>query len=75
MLTGILVPTSGEISVNGLAPYKDRMKNTKNIGDLNDIERICNTIIIIDKGAVIYDDTINKIKMNYPQRGNQSSCR
>ena len=177
MLTGILVPTSGEISVNGLNPYKDRMENTKNIGvvfgqrtqlwwdipvlesfqllkdiyeipsdeykrsldlfcdildlnqfinqparklslgqrmradiaasllhnppivyldeptigldvavkekvheflksmnakrqttilltshDLNDIERICNRIIIIDKGTVIYDDAISKIK-------------
>lgn len=32
MLTGILKPTSGEIRVNGLDPYKNRMKNAKNIG-------------------------------------------
>lgn len=32
MLTGILVPSSGEIKVNGLVPYEDRQKNAKNIG-------------------------------------------
>lgn len=32
MLTGILVPSSGEITVNGLVPYEDRQKNAKNIG-------------------------------------------
>lgn len=32
MLTGILVPTSGEINILGLCPYKDREENAKNIG-------------------------------------------
>lgn len=32
MLSGILTPTSGEISVNGLVPHKDRIKNAYNIG-------------------------------------------
>lgn len=32
MLTGILVPTSGEILVNGMVPYKDREKFVRNIG-------------------------------------------
>jgi ABC-2 type transport system ATP-binding protein len=32
MLTGILVPTSGEILVNGMVPYKDREKFVCNIG-------------------------------------------
>jgi ABC-2 type transport system ATP-binding protein len=32
MLTGILTPTSGEIFVNGLIPYKSRTINAKNIG-------------------------------------------
>ena len=32
MLTGILVPTSGDIKVNGINPYKKRMENAKNIG-------------------------------------------
>lgn len=32
MLTGILVPTSGEISVNGLVPYKDREAFVRGIG-------------------------------------------
>lgn len=32
MLTGILTPTSGSITVNGLVPYEDRIKNNKNIG-------------------------------------------
>lgn len=32
MLTGILVPTSGSLLVNGLAPYKNRQKNAKTIG-------------------------------------------
>jgi ABC-2 type transport system ATP-binding protein len=32
MLTGILVPTSGEIRVNGLIPYKERQKNARQIG-------------------------------------------
>lgn len=32
MLTGILVPTSGEILVNGLIPYKERQKNARQIG-------------------------------------------
>ncbi|MFV9510606.1 ABC transporter ATP-binding protein [Tepidibacillus sp. LV47] len=32
MLTGILVPTSGEIRVNGLIPYRERQKNAKQIG-------------------------------------------
>lgn len=32
MLTGILTPTSGEIKVDGIIPYKDRVPNAKNIG-------------------------------------------
>ena len=32
MLTGILVPTSGEIRVAGLVPHLDRKKNARNIG-------------------------------------------
>jgi ABC-2 type transport system ATP-binding protein len=32
MLTGILVPTSGEIYVNNLVPYKQRIENNHNIG-------------------------------------------
>ncbi len=32
MLTGILVPTSGEIRVNNLIPYKERQKNARQIG-------------------------------------------
>ena len=32
MMTGVLEPTSGEILVNGLVPYKDRTKNCENIG-------------------------------------------
>jgi ABC-2 type transport system ATP-binding protein len=32
MLTGILVPTSGEIRVAGVVPYKARTENARNIG-------------------------------------------
>jgi len=32
MLTGILVPTSGYVKVNGLIPYKERQKNARQIG-------------------------------------------
>lgn len=32
MLTGILVPTSGEIYVHNLVPYKQRIENNRNIG-------------------------------------------
>jgi ABC-2 type transport system ATP-binding protein len=32
MLCGILVPTSGQIKVNGLIPHKDRMINARQIG-------------------------------------------
>ncbi|AWB46775.1 sugar ABC transporter ATP-binding protein [Paenibacillus sp. CAA11] len=32
MLTGILVPTSGTIRVNGLDPHKQRMENARQIG-------------------------------------------
>ncbi|SHI22289.1 ABC transporter ATP-binding protein [Desulfosporosinus lacus] len=32
MLTGILVPTSGDILVNGLIPFKERQKNARQIG-------------------------------------------
>ncbi|KAA0550110.1 ATP-binding cassette domain-containing protein [Bacillus sp. BGMRC 2118] len=32
MLTGILTPTSGEVTVNGIVPYKQRQTNAKNIG-------------------------------------------
>lgn len=32
MLCGILVPTSGEIEVNGLTPHKNRMENARQIG-------------------------------------------
>jgi ABC-2 type transport system ATP-binding protein len=32
MLTGILVPTSGEIQVNGFVPYKEREKFVRGIG-------------------------------------------
>lgn len=32
MLTGILVPTSGQVEVNGLSPQRDRIANAKQIG-------------------------------------------
>lgn len=32
MLSGILVPTSGEVRVNGLTPHRDRKKHLRNIG-------------------------------------------
>ncbi|MBR1798175.1 MAG: ATP-binding cassette domain-containing protein [Clostridiales bacterium] len=32
MMTGVLEPTSGQILVNGLVPYKDRTRNCENIG-------------------------------------------
>ena len=32
MLTGILVPTSGEVRVAGLVPWKNRKENARNIG-------------------------------------------
>lgn len=32
MMTGILSPSSGTISINGLIPYEDREKNAKDIG-------------------------------------------
>lgn len=32
MLSGILVPTAGEIKVNGLTPHKDRKEHLRNIG-------------------------------------------
>lgn len=32
MLTGILKPTSGKISISGLDPYKNRIQSSKNIG-------------------------------------------
>ena len=32
MMTGILMPTSGEIVANGFRPYEDRARYTKNIG-------------------------------------------
>jgi ABC-2 type transport system ATP-binding protein len=32
MLTGILTPSSGEVKVDGIIPYKDRVPNAKNIG-------------------------------------------
>jgi ABC-2 type transport system ATP-binding protein len=32
MLTGILLPTSGEISVAGYVPHRDRRKYVRNIG-------------------------------------------
>ena len=32
MLTGILVPTSGEVVVAGLVPYQERKRNARNIG-------------------------------------------
>lgn len=32
MLTGILVPTSGEVRVNGLIPFQERQKNARQIG-------------------------------------------
>jgi len=32
MLTGILVPSSGEVLVNGLVPHKSRKQNAKSIG-------------------------------------------
>lgn len=34
MLTGILVPSSGEIHISGLIPHKDRKKNSYQIGAL-----------------------------------------
>ena len=32
MLVGILVPTSGEVSVGGIVPHRQRMANARNIG-------------------------------------------
>ncbi|SDG05163.1 ABC-2 type transport system ATP-binding protein [Fontibacillus panacisegetis] len=32
MLCGILTPSNGEITVNGIVPYKERKRNAKNIG-------------------------------------------
>ncbi|MCR5168316.1 MAG: ATP-binding cassette domain-containing protein [Oscillospiraceae bacterium] len=32
MMTGVLEPTSGEILVNGCAPYRNRTRNAQNIG-------------------------------------------
>jgi ABC-2 type transport system ATP-binding protein len=32
MLTGILVPTSGYVEINGIIPYKDRKANSRQIG-------------------------------------------
>ncbi|WP_026581911.1 ABC transporter ATP-binding protein [Bacillus sp. J33] len=32
MLTGILVPSSGKVQVNGIVPYENRQENAKNIG-------------------------------------------
>jgi ABC-2 type transport system ATP-binding protein len=32
MLTGILVPSSGEVRVAGLVPYRERRRNARNIG-------------------------------------------
>lgn len=32
MFTGILRPTSGEIKINGLIPYRERERHTRNIG-------------------------------------------
>ncbi|MCQ2019453.1 ATP-binding cassette domain-containing protein, partial [Clostridium butyricum] len=32
MLTGILVPASGDIRVNGIIPFKERQKNARQIG-------------------------------------------
>lgn len=32
MMTGILVPTSGKCTVNGIVPYKERQRNAKQIG-------------------------------------------
>lgn len=32
MLTGILVPSSGEVRVNGVVPFENRQKNAKQIG-------------------------------------------
>ncbi len=32
MMTGILMPTSGEVIANGFRPYEDRTRYTKNIG-------------------------------------------
>ena len=32
MMTGVLEPTSGEILVNGVVPYKNRTRNAENIG-------------------------------------------
>lgn len=32
MLTGILVPSSGSVTVNGIIPYENRQENARNIG-------------------------------------------
>jgi ABC-2 type transport system ATP-binding protein len=32
MLTGIIVPTSGEVRVAGVVPYREREKNARNVG-------------------------------------------
>ncbi|MGC8814414.1 MULTISPECIES: ABC transporter ATP-binding protein [Dictyoglomus] len=32
IMTGVLEPDSGEIYINGVIPYKDRIRNAKNIG-------------------------------------------
>lgn len=32
IMSGVLMPSEGKITVNGMVPYKDRTKNAKNIG-------------------------------------------
>ena len=36
MMTGVLEPTTGEILVDGVTPYKNRSKNAQKIGGLCD---------------------------------------
>ncbi|MBS4195234.1 ABC transporter ATP-binding protein [Lederbergia citri] len=73
MLTGILVPTSGTITVDGLTPYKNRMENAQKIGvvfgqrtqlwwDLPVIESFSLLKDIYEIPDDIYQENLNRFK-------------
>jgi ABC-2 type transport system ATP-binding protein len=73
MLTGILVPTSGNLTVDGLTPFKNRMENAKKIGvvfgqrtqlwwDLPVIESLALLKDIYEIPDEVYQENLEKFK-------------
>lgn len=61
ILSGILTPDSGRCLVDGRVPWKNRIEHVTT-HDMQDIEALTRRIILIGKGRILMDGTLEDIK-------------